>query len=443
MTDGKATEKQDHLRQASDRRFVGLHWKIFIPFLFMLVFSNGLTIIIYTFIQTLNWTVAQVWVAEAIVFVATIIASSLVFHMLTRLISRRLKSVQRAVRKISEGDMTGSIKMVANDELGDLEHDVAKLASDFKEIIENIAEISDRVGDASQTLVATAEENTASANEISSTMSEISAGASNQAELMKKNDEAAGKLSERIDHIKEQAEKMKNYAEALGRSTSEGRQSMIALRQQSATTTDLVKNIVNAINHLNDYSRSIGKIVATISEIAGQTNLLSLNASIEAAHAGEQGKGFAVVADEIRKLSEQTDGALREVSELINQILKGTREAVTLANSTNEILQNQNSVVETTEGAFTNIAEAVHHNNTYIGRVSASVKEMFKLNATVKKNMDEITAIGEETASGTEEATASIEEQTASMEELTKLSTSLSSSAAEINTFVSKFKKEH
>ncbi|RYM05869.1 methyl-accepting chemotaxis protein [Sporolactobacillus sp. THM7-7] len=440
MADRKKEDTKQSGEEVLKKRFVGLKVKILLPFLLLLILSNVLTELFDSFISTFNWGRGLFVLSMILELVVVVGMAFIIFQILTRTITKRIFSIQHVVKGMSEGDLTAGVTVHSNDEIGHLEHHVRQMMSSYRMTLGHISKVADRVNDASQTLVATVEENTASASEISSTMSEIAAGTSNESELMKKNEEAADLLSKRMDHIQEQTGKMRRYAGKLGQSAAQGRQSIADLQNEAKTSEDLISSIVAAINHLNEHSKNIGSIVGTISEIAGQTNLLALNASIEAARAGEQGKGFAVVAEEIRKLSDQTDGALNEVSGLIERILKGTREAVDLANKTNQMLSGQHEVVGTTKQAFENIAEAVDSNNKYIERISESVEEMLKQNAIVKKNITEITAIGEETAAGTEEATASIEEQTASMEQLTKLATTLHHSASEVDQAVSRYK---
>lgn len=375
-----------------------------------------------------------------ILLIVILVIAFAVSFWVARRITGRVYSLKRAIEKMEQGDLTAFVNDTHTDEIGQLSSSVKHMMEINRQTISGITKVSEQVSDASQTLVASVEENTASANEVSSAMSEIAAGASNQSELMEANQKATNTLFEKIHDIQSQTEKIKNIAGNLGAVSTDGSKAVESLRKKSERTSKVTSDIVEAIKELEKRSNDVGKIVGTISDIAGQTNLLALNASIEAARAGENGKGFAVVASEIRKLSDQSDDALKEVSALIGEMHQGTNRAVSLANSTGKALEEQAAVVGDSEVAFHNISQSIGKNNELIDQIGGAVSDMVEETNHIKENIQELTAISEETASGTEEATASIEEQTASMEQLSKLATELGDSANQLHKEVEKYK---
>ncbi|WKB35310.1 methyl-accepting chemotaxis protein [Terrilactibacillus sp. S3-3] len=289
-------------------------------------------------------------------------------------------------------------------------------------MLSRVAKVSEQVRDASQTLVASVQQNAASSNEVARAMSEIAAGATNQSELMEANQQATDGLSDKIVNIHQQTELMKQCADELSDASASNRQSVVNLRSHSERTISTTADIIDAITTLDKRSQNIGKIMNnTISDIAGQTNLLALNAAIEAARAGEHGKGFAVVADEVRKLSDKTDQALEEVSKLIEDMQKDTARTVEFATSTSHVLEEQVTVVENFEKTVDGIEQSVRRNNQLIDTIVQSAGGMVEQNNQIKEHIHGITSISEQTAAGTEEVTASIEEQTAAMEQLNEL----------------------
>ncbi|MCO7126973.1 methyl-accepting chemotaxis protein [Sporolactobacillus shoreicorticis] len=354
--------------------------------------------------------------------------------------NKRVRNLRLAVGRAETGDMSVVINDKENDDLARLAEGINHMIRMNHSVINSMTQVSEKVNDASQSLVSSVEEHTASSNEIGSTMTEIAAGASEQAELMSKNKEATDQLKERMGSITEQTHLMEQGAEQLTKVSEGNQQSVIKLRNHSERTISTTADIIDAIASLDSRSKNVGKIIESVSEIAGQTNLLALNAAIEAARAGEQGKGFAVVADEVRKLSEQTDHALKEISELMNGIRLDTENTVQFAGKTSKVLEEQFVVVSAFEKASKRIAEAVSENKERISKISASIKDMVEQTQKIKEHIDGMTQISEQTAAGTEEVTASIEEQTAGMEHLNKLAADLEADAAIIQNALKGYK---
>ncbi|MDN3956567.1 methyl-accepting chemotaxis protein [Sporolactobacillus laevolacticus] len=360
----------------------------------------------------------------------TIVAGAIVLRFIFSSYNKRVHVLRLAVARAESGDMSVIVKDSGNDELALLAEGINHMVRMNHSVIESMTAVSEKVNDASQSLVSSVEEHTASSNEIGSTMTEIAAGASDQAELMSKNKEATDLLETKMANITEQTGFMKQSAEQLADISAGNQESVVKLRNHSERTISATADIIDAIASLDSRSKDVGKIIESVSEIAGQTNLLALNAAIEAARAGEQGKGFAVVADEVRKLSEQTDRALKEISELMNGIRVDTENTVGFAGKTSKVLEEQFIVVSDFERAAKRIAEAVANNQSQITDISGAIREMANRTKEIKENMDGMTEISEQTAAGTEEVTASIEEQTAGMEHLTKLASDLENDAA-------------
>lgn len=368
----------------------------------------------------------------AILLVLTLIVNWLGLTYIFNSYNKRIHAIKLVVEKAENGDLNGHCEIRGRDELAVLAHGVNSMISMNRKMLEHISRVSDKVGDAAQSLVSSVEEHTASSNEIGSTMSEIAAGASDQAGLMAKNKEAADAFDQHMEGIAEHTDLMKEGAEALAKASEGNQHSVVQLRDHSERTISATADIIDAISSLDGRSKNVGRIIETISDIAGQTNLLALNAAIEAARAGEQGKGFAVVADEVRKLSEQTDRALNEVSELIIGIQKDTASTVSFAGNTSKVLEEQFVVVADFEKNAGLIAGAVAENNERIAGIVTSIREMVEQNKRIKDNMNGMMEISEQTAAGTEEVTASIEEQTAGMEQLSHLASDLEDDASDL-----------
>jgi len=203
---------------------------------------------------------------------------------------------------------------------------------------------------------------------------------------------------------------------------------------------DKVESSANVVNTLGERSKEIGQIVSIITEISNQTNLLALNAAIEAARAGEHGRGFAVVADEVRKLAEQSGKAAEKIRSLIIEIQTETQKAVIAMNEGSIAVAEGIEQVRQTGESFQSITKMIEDMSAQSQEVSAVVKQVNANTQRMVEMAETITFISEQSASNTQSMAAASEEQLASMEEISSSSTSLARMAEDLQVIVNKFK---
>jgi methyl-accepting chemotaxis protein len=217
------------------------------------------------------------------------------------------------------------------------------------------------------------------------------------------------KMTQTVQNAKTSAEVASEGKEAMKKATVQLDELVLAVNE----TTKTVQNLANR-------SDEVGGIIAIISEIANQTNLLALNAAIEAARAGEHGKGFAVVADEVRKLAEQTQTATNKIADLIGNIQTETSQTVSKMESNIEAVKKQESFIKKGEDALQNIVEKVDQTQLDTTQIQQILNELKNESNSVLFALENISAVIEENTAVTEEVASSSSEQSLAVSDITK-----------------------
>jgi methyl-accepting chemotaxis protein len=371
---------------------------------------------------------------------AIIVLAVLISIFVSRKITKPIKKLQETMKEVELGNLSVQLPVSKHDEIGKLSESFNGMIAQMQSMMKKVSILSNQVSEASQTLVASAEENTAASNEVATTMEQIASGASSQTEIFDKNTTVMESLAEKIRQVEKEADEIYSNSESMHHTSQDGLKKVHVLKEQFEMTSQITKEMVIAVQSLDQNSTSINNIVSKIAEIASQTNLLALNAAIEAARAGEAGKGFAVVADEVRKLAEQTESSLKDISSIIGSMQIETKKTVNLIGKTHESISEQGKAVVETEEVFTSITTAITSGRSLVENIAKSMDDMVNQRDLLVKNVQEVTAISQETAAGTQQVSASIEETTASMEQLNHLALELDGFAREMNEEIIKFK---
>lgn len=374
-----------------------------------------------------------------IVIISIILAGGIGVIFATR-INKMINNMLRQLGKAAKGDLTVSIDTKRRDEFGILSEGINNMIFHTKELIEKVEIVTNNLTTVAGDVNKSSGEFVEAAKGIQLSVSEIEIGTNQQAEDAVNCLGQMDILSERIEVVDGNAKVINDIASGTSVSISQGIQSMDTLDSKAKATTEITSNVIEAIEVLEEKSKSVGQIINVINEIAEETNLLSLNASIEAARAGAAGRGFAVVADEIRKLADQSLESADRIRAIINEILEKTRAAVETAKNAENIVEEQAEAVKDTTESFNKMGEEVEHLMNEVNNILNSMQEMGHTREETLRAIENISSVMEETASASTLVAETADKQLEVVTGLDENSTQLMELAEELSTSIEQFK---
>ncbi len=367
-----------------------------------------------------------------------LVTFGIVFY--ARFITNNINEVKRLSNLMAEGDLRQKVEINSADEFGQMGENFNRMLQNLQRLLHKIMDNSQQVAASSEQLTANAQQTAKATEHIAQSIQDIAGSIEAQAASTSATTNSVNVISSEISHI---STNMKNVTEMTAQTADravEGNKVVNQAIGQMTLINDSVGSAAGVVNILGDKSREIDQISSLITNIAGQTNLLALNAAIEAARAGEQGRGFAVVADEVRKLAEQSETAAKQISSIINEIQQETGRAVQIMGESTASVQTGISMVNQAEGAFREIQTAIQ-------RVACEASDIAQAIGSIASGADNIAAsvrhISEstnQTSASIETVAASTEEQNASMEEIQAASVMLAELAGELDEAMQHFK---
>jgi methyl-accepting chemotaxis protein len=284
--------------------------------------------------------------------------------------------IVQVVQTIDNADLTTSLASDRKDEIGDLLRAFDKFTGTIRQTLTEVASASEAVASAGAQISAATEEMAAGAQEQSGQVNEVASSMEEMARTIIENSQSAQQTADLATGAKDAAER--------------GGGVMTETISGMKRIADVVNKSGDAVRNLGSSSERIGEIVAVIEDIASQTNLLALNAAIEAARAGEQGRGFAVVADEVRKLAERTARATKEIAGMIKEIQSTTSEAVVSMEEGQGEVANGIHLAESAGAALTVIVSEAQKVTAMVTQIASASGEQSKAGELIARNVDGI-----------------------------------------------------
>jgi len=346
-------------------------------------------------------------------FVVVLVASLILVGISVFSLSKGLKAAEQAVAGLAEGNLSVVIDEKSKkrgDELGDMVRGIAGLKDKLTEVVQQIHNVSADLLRTGSEVNSMATEINSSSEEISNAINDIARGASSQAEEI---ETASGRINEMgnvIENIVESVAVLDNTSGQMKKSGDDSLEIVHDLSGSNDRTMEAVDRISKQIYATNDSANKISEAVEIITDIASQTNLLSLNASIEAARAGDQGRGFAVVADQIRSLAEQSASSAQHITAIISELIKDSEQTVKVMQEVQTIVNEQKEKLEETKNQFANVASGIEQSRTETNGIKDQTELCDTARITVVDIISNLSAISEENAASSEETTASMAE---------------------------------
>ncbi|MGZ3122930.1 methyl-accepting chemotaxis protein TlpC, partial [Bacillus subtilis] len=376
----------------------------------------------------------------AIVLVIVIMVSVILVLVFTRKINKRLNALKSAFESAGNGDMTIEVSDKTGDELSELSVYYNKMRMKLNDTIQTVQQSALQLASASQQLSAGAEETNQASEKITEAVQQIANGAQDQITRIENSESSLKQASADIRDISANTAAIADKGQLAQSKADIGQKEIANVQAQMDAIHQSIQKSGEIIHQLDGRSKQIEQILSVITQIADQTNLLALNAAIEAARAGEQGKGFAVVADEVRKLAEESQQSAGQISKLIIEIQKDmNRSARSVEHVKTEAAEGV-TMIQRTRDAFKEIAAATGEISAEISDLSASVTNISASAHQINDSFAANTADIKESTKNTRQAAALTEEQFAAMEEITAASETLSQLAEELTGIISQFK---
>ncbi len=382
---------------------------------------------------------SQIAVITAVTVVVTAFIVIFIGLVLSTSIGTTIRKIMNGLEKAATGDLTVNVKTRRKDEFKILCGSINTMIGNIRALLDKADTVSEAVGKASGSVADNSGVLLEETKSITSSIAEVEQGIVMQAQdaencLVRMDD-----LSKKIEIVTDNTNKIAEIADNTKGIVSSGLGTIEELKDKAKATSKVTAEVISNIQELDEASGSIAKIIGAINDIADQTSLLSLNASIEAARAGDAGRGFAVVADSIRKLAEQSVNSVNEIKDIVGKIQKQTVDTVEVAKQAEQIVSSQEDALKNTIDVFHDIDNHVSGLADNLSKITEGINDMDVAKRDTLSAIESISAVAEETASSATEVNNAAARQLEAVEKLNNESEGLIARSDDLVEAINKF----
>ena len=366
-----------------------------------------------------------------------------IIYVIGNKIGNRLTMLKDNIEVLKEGDFNikiSELEMKKDDEIGVINNSLQETIMYIRELLKSVKDGIHILNNQAEELNTTSETITTGSDAISSAMNEIAIGNSEQAVEVSKIQKEMDEFGASVTDIDSNIGNVFQIAADTGSKLEAGKKEMEKLNKSVVNFDSKFKEFNIDIENMNDKISSVNAITTTIKQIAEKTNLLALNAAIESARAGEAGKGFSVVAEEIKKLAEQSQQSLEQISKVIENVLQEGDKIIYSTNGMNKEMINQKENIEKTIESFNNVAMSLENIIPKIEVISEISYNNNNRTSNIISSVESVTAVSEELAATTEEVAATSQDFTQSSKTIEYVSNSILEIMSDLNEKIERFK---
>lgn len=379
-------------------------------------------------------------ISSVIFLVSIVIFICVLYWFINRQVAQPLQYLKDGIRRLVEHkDLTKQITIQRKDEIGQVANALNEFIADLHGVVRNINDYAVQVDGVAQNSSVKSNEAKEAFQQVAVSFQEVTNGTEHQLHSSEESARAMEEMAIGIQRVAEASLTMADSSKKMADEAVLGNNSISKVTAQMDSIHHSVSNSAQAVRSLDSRSQEISQIIEAIASIASQTNLLALNAAIEAARAGEQGRGFAVVADEVRKLAEQSNDSATQIANLIAEIQKETSFAVEAMSVGSEQVDIGIAVAKEAGEAFHRIMNATQTVSDQIQEISSVAEEMSAAAEQVSASIQQLSQIAQESARNASGVASSVEDQLSSMNDLSVSAEKLSHMAHNLKNLVGKF----